>query len=131
MKKYLCTLTPLAIFAIGLFCSPALAADADDEKLTMPTILKESFVRPDYPEDARKAGAEGTVIIQVLVTKHGEVGAVTLREGIEEFPSMDRAAITAVRQWRFEPATKDGKPVDLEVDIPIQFALGDKACEKK
>ena len=44
---------------------------------------------------------------------------------------MDRAAIKAVRQWRFEPATKDGTPVDLEVDIPIKFALDGKGSKKK
>ena len=129
----LVTLAVLVMFSsIGFVAAGSVAAcAAESEDVTMPKIIPGSCVLPEYPEDARKAGIEGTVLVDVLVNKHGQVAAVKVKEGIEECPSMDRSAVSAVRQWTFEPATKDGKAIEIEVTVPIKFVLDDKKCKKE
>ncbi len=79
-------------------------------------------VAPVYPEGAREAGAEGMVIVKLTISETGRPVKAGIREssGRED---LDAAATDAVRQWIFEPGTKDGRPVESEVAIPIRFAL--------
>jgi protein TonB len=121
-------LSAVAVSAAGL--APRALADPE-ENVTMPSILPESYVAPVYPEDARKAGAEGTVLLSLVVTKKGVPKDVTLAEGVEGWPSLGKAALKAVKKWRFEPGTKDGKPVDMEIKIPVKFKLDCKPDKEK
>src|SRR5690606_1541987 len=77
---------------------------------------------PAYPDAARRAGAEGTVVLQVEVDANGRPGDITVarRSGSRE---LDRAAEQAVRSWTFEPAMRDGKPVASTVQVPVDFHL--------
>lgn len=77
-------------------------------------------VPPFYPDEARQARVEGTVIVQALVLKDGMVGDTRIAHSI---PALDAAAVTAVRQWRFKPALTKGQPVAVWVAIPVKFAL--------
>ncbi len=129
-KRQLAVVGAVAVAVIAVAGS-ASSARALEEDVTMPQIIPGSYILPEYPEDARKAGIEGTVLVDVLVNKHGQVAAVTVKEGIEECPSMDRSAVSAVRQWTFVPATKDGKAIEIEVTVPIKFVLDDKKCRKE
>jgi TonB family protein len=79
-----------------------------------------SRVAPEYPAAARKAGAEGTVIVQALVGKDGLVKDTKI---ITSIPGLDDAAEAAVRQWRFKPAEAKGQPVAVWVAIPVKFTL--------
>jgi TonB family protein len=106
---------------------PFTFALQDDEKPgeldTYPELVGETLVHPEYPEDARKAGVSGRVLLEVLVKQDGTPGDITVKEGIAGYPSLDEAAVTAVRQWKFKPATKDGKPAETTVAIPVMFRL--------
>jgi protein TonB len=93
---------------------------------TMPQLIPESIVTPAYPEDAREAGITGKVIIEAEVKPDGTPRKITVKEGIAGYPAFDQAAIEAVRQWRFTPGTRDGKPVSATVMIPLEFNLDDK-----
>jgi len=93
---------------------------------TMPQLIQDSIVRPEYPEDARKAGITGRVILETEVKPDGTPGNITVKEGIPGFPAFDEKAIEAVKQWRFKPGTRDGKPVASTVMIPMEFKLDDK-----
>ena len=95
---------------------------------TMPELLSESVIKPVYPEDARKAGISGKVVLDVVVMKDGTPGEIAVREGIEGYPSLAESAMEAVSQWRFKPATRKGEPVDMAVAIPVAFRLDD--CEE-
>ena len=64
--------------------------------------------------------------VEVTVKKDGTVGKAAIKQGIEDYPSMGKSALAAVRQWRFEPATKDREPVDLSIVVPVSFTLCDK-----
>jgi len=79
------------------------------------------YVRPIYPEGARLARTEGTVILEIVVDKQGNVTntkvLLPLANGLTE------AAITAVKQWRYDPAMLNGEPVDVYVVVTVAFSL--------
>lgn len=79
---------------------------------------------PDYPQSARWEGEEGTVLLRVLVNGSGLPEKITVARS-SGYTSLDRAAEKAVQQWRFTPGTRDGKPVAMQVEIPIRFRLTD------
>lgn len=75
---------------------------------------------PQYPSAARAAGIQATVILKIVVRADGSVGDVEVMRGDEQLNS---AAIEAVRQWRFSPATLDGEPITVFRVIRIPFRL--------
>jgi TonB family protein len=77
-------------------------------------------VKPVYPEDARAAGIEGVVILGIVI---GEDGSVIETRVIRSIPELDQAAINAVRQWQFEPTVLNGEPVEVEMNVTINFKL--------
>ena len=77
-------------------------------------------VQPTYPDLARDAGVDGTVLVQALVDKTGHVRDVRL---VKSIPMLDASAEAAVRQWVFKPALSNNKPVAVWVAVPIHFSL--------
>lgn len=75
---------------------------------------------PRYPREALRMGAGGTVRITVTVAADGSVERQALTESSGN-RHLDRAALEAVRRWRFQPATRNGQPVAAEVSVPIVF----------
>ncbi len=75
---------------------------------------------PRYPREALRMGAGGTVRITVTVAADGSVERQELTDSSGN-RHLDRAALEAVRRWRFQPATRNGKPVAAEVSVPIVF----------
>ncbi len=126
MARHGWILTLAAVLLIGGFLAAPIPvpaeggaeAPADDSTPPIPT----KQVAPVYPEGAREAGAEGMVIVKLTISETGRPVKAGIREssGRED---LDAAATDAVRQWIFEPGTKDGRPVESEVAIPIRFAL--------
>jgi len=78
--------------------------------------------KPEYPELARQAQMEGTVILRVLVNREGNVQEVILERSS---PVFDEAAEKAIRQWRFRPGILDHVPVAAWVTIPVRFVLNE------
>jgi periplasmic protein TonB len=77
-------------------------------------------VPPQYPDIAREASVDGTVLVQALVGKDGKVKDVRVQKSI---PMLDAAAQAAVRQWVFKPALSNNKPVAVWVAVPVRFTL--------
>jgi TonB family protein len=77
-------------------------------------------VTPVYPEDAQEAGIEGYVILDIVI---GEDGSVIEAGVIHSIPALDRAAIEAVTQWEFEPTLLNGEPVEIEMNVTVNFTL--------
>jgi len=77
-------------------------------------------VPPVYPAEARDAGVDGTVIVQVLI---GRDGLVLDTKIVKSIPLLDRAAADCVRQWVFKPALTKNKPIAVWVAIPVRFSL--------
>lgn len=87
--------------------------------ITPPDLLHE--IRPEYTDDARRQGLTGDVVLEIVVRRDGSVGDVTVMRGLGA--GLDRRAIEAVRQWRFSPARRHGTPVDLVVEVAVEFKL--------
>jgi periplasmic protein TonB len=87
--------------------------------ITPPSLLRE--VKPDYTEDARRRGISGDVELEIVVRSDGTVGEVRLQRGLGA--GLDQRAIDAVRQWRFSPARRFGTPVDVLVEVSVEFKL--------
>lgn len=77
-------------------------------------------VRPVYPEIARAAHVEGTVVLEAVLDKNGRVNQVRV---LTSAPLLDRAAIDAVRQWQYTPSTLHGVPVAVLMTITVTFNL--------
>ncbi len=77
---------------------------------------------PEYPSSAMRNGDQGTVMVRVEVGVDGLPTSVEVaqRSGSRD---LDRAALAAVRQWRFQPAQRDGQPVPGAVTVPIDFKM--------
>ncbi len=75
---------------------------------------------PQYPDLAREASVDGTVMVQALVGKDGKVKDTRV---VKSIPMLDAAAIAAVRQWVFKPALSNNKPVAVWVAVPVKFTL--------
>lgn len=79
---------------------------------------------PVYPPRCLRMGIEGVVRVRVLVGENGEPQEVTLGRSSGE-SALDRAAMEAVRSWRFEPARRNGVPVRAWAVVPVEFKLMD------
>ena len=79
-------------------------------------------IRPDYPENARIKGWEGTVKLQILVNTEGRVEEVRIMAS-SGYNELDQAAQRAVRSWRFSPALQKGSPVAAWATLPVVFDL--------
>ncbi|MBI3332611.1 MAG: energy transducer TonB [Candidatus Omnitrophica bacterium] len=77
---------------------------------------------PRYPWLARIQGWEGTVVLRVLVTPAGQAGSVQVARS-SGYPSLDEAALAAIRRWSFLPARKQGQAVGSPMEIPVRFQL--------
>ncbi len=77
-------------------------------------------VNPEYPELAKKAGVEGTVVVKVLVNTKGDVEKV---EVLKSHPLLDDSAVEAARQFKFKPGKQRDKYVKVWVSIPFNFTL--------
>ena len=77
-------------------------------------------VRPEYPDAARQAGIQGTVVLDALVNAEGAVTQVKTVSGPE---ALAAAATDAVRWWRYEPYPVNGQPVTVETTITVNFRL--------
>ena len=84
-----------------------------------PTLVRE--VRPTYTDDARRQRIEGDVILEIVVRSDGSVGNIKVRRSLGG--GLDQRAIDAVRQWRFNPARRHGTPVDVAVEVAVEFKL--------
>jgi TonB family protein len=80
--------------------------------------------KPIYPENARREGHEGRVVLRVLIDNQGKAKSVELNTSSGS-KALDQAAIDAIKRWRFHPAYAGDTPVDSWVNVPIDFRLTD------
>ena len=78
--------------------------------------------KPIYPQEARRKGYEGEVILKVEVLSNGRVGQVEVKKS-SGYELLDRSALATVKQWKFIPAKKGEAQIPLWVNIPIKFQL--------
>ncbi len=76
---------------------------------------------PEYSEEARKAKWQGTVVLWVIVGPDGHPRDIRIQRSLGM--GLDEKAIEAVRQWKFDPARKDGQPVAVQINVEVNFRL--------
>jgi len=76
-------------------------------------------VAPIYPSVAAQARISGTVILEATISPSGEVVNVTVLRSV---PLLDAAAVTAVRQWRYDPPRLNGTPVAVLLTVTVRFS---------
>jgi protein TonB len=77
-------------------------------------------VLPTYPTQAQQAQVQGEVVLQALIAKDGTIADLRPVSGPQV---LSEAAMKAVRQWRFKPYLVDGKPVEVQTNIRVNFNL--------
>ena len=83
---------------------------------------------PDYSEEAREAGYEGTCVLWLIVGPDGNPYDIRVARSLGL--GLDEKAIEAVRKWRFEPAQKDGGPVAVQINVELAFRLTGSESER-
>ena len=103
---------------------PARTAEAPKPQLQVPPETMQQRithrVMPDYPESARRAGLQGTVVLDAVVNAEGAVTQVKVVSGPE---ALSLAAVDAVRWWRYEPYLVNGRPATVETTVAVEFRL--------
>lgn len=100
--------------------------DDSSQSSIEPVTLPESELRalliqatdPQYPEAARASGQQGSVVLQVLIGANGAVQDAKFVQGSFVFA---RAAIDAVKQWRYKPYSMNGRAVSVQSVITLTF----------
>ena len=77
---------------------------------------------PRYPDSARRQGVEGVTTLRFIVLTNGHVGQIAVSHSAGHV-ELDRAAVDAVRTWRFEPARRGKEAVAVWVTLPVRFEL--------
>ena len=85
-----------------------------------PPTLRRS-VAPTYPEIAKKARIQGSVILEIIVDRHGRVADARVLRGVPL--GCSEAALEAVRTWRYRPARRDNRPVTVYLTVVVPFFL--------
>ena len=89
--------------------------------VTAPKVIYEA--KPRYTADAMRARIEGTVEVQAVVEATGDVSDVRVVRSRDKENGLDDRAVQAVKEWRFKPATKDGKALPVLVKIELTFKV--------
>lgn len=115
----------LATRALVFVCLMAVSIAADDRvyepggDVKAPKLVH--YVEPDFSPSSKEAYVEGTVKISTVVTTDGTASESHVVTGLTA--DEDRAALDALKQWKFAPGTKSGTPVKVKVTIQIDFHL--------
>lgn len=105
--------------------------NADAEKTTRAVVGQNgvsapsirSKRKPDYPEHAQLARIQSKVILRAVITSDGKVADLFVLRCSAPYVSFEEYALEAVSDWRYEPAVKDGVPVEVEFTITVNYSL--------
>ena len=116
------TLQATAIEAIAIDSGPAEVA-VDSGPLAAAQLRYARAPAPSYPRAEARAGIEGTVLLKVLVDVDGSPLEVSLEKSSGNRALDAQARSQVLRHWRFEPAMRNGRPVQAYGLVPIEFSL--------
>ena len=96
------------------------SATAPAAPLSEPTPLPGQTPAPRYPAASLRRGETGTVLVRATIGVDGRPRRIEVARSSGS-RRLDRAAEDAIRRWRFQPAIRDGQPVEADVNVPIEF----------
>ena len=91
--------------------------------VSFPELIPESKIDPEYPETARRAQLEGSVILQAVIVRDGTVEEIRVLRCSTPGVGFEQAAVDAVRIWRYRPAEQNGRRVDVYFTVKVDFVL--------
>ena len=100
---------------------PAAASISRETASRLPRLIRD--VKPKYTSDAMRAKIQGTVLMQCVVRPDGSVTDIQVVRSLDPMFGLDQEAINAARQWKFQPGTRMGQPVAVQITIELQFTL--------
>jgi TonB family protein len=115
----------LLFVTLLLPANPLLQAQTDDKVYTSKDgiVLPKTThsVEPGYTDEAQAQGIMGDVTVSLEIGKDGKPRNIKIVQGLD--PGLDKNAVAALSEWRFDPGTKDGHPVITAATIRISFRL--------
>lgn len=101
---------------------PAVAPAAPSAPAAAPAASPSyrSLSAPEYPAEAKAAGIEGTTLLRLGIDASGRVRTIDI-DVSSGHSALDGAASDAVERWTFNPATSDGRAIDSQIRVPVQF----------
>lgn len=91
-------------------------------EVIIPTPIRR--ITPVYPEKCKKEGIEGTVVLEIKIDEEGNVIDAKILKSVH--PNIDKAAMEAIKKWKYKPVLKDGKPAPVVFAVTINFWLRDE-----
>jgi TonB family protein len=85
---------------------------------------------PPYPESARQAGAEGFVDVAFTILRDGRVGWIRILKAQPQ-GFFEPATLDGIRDWRFEPARREGQPVECRIQTRVRYTLADTVAARR
>jgi TonB family protein len=105
---------------------PAGKAALEDATVTPPRVLYHPD--PEYPQEARRAKNQGTCILSLTIGTDGLPHDIKVVRGLGM--GLDESAVATARTWRYQPARKDGKPVEVQSEVRVAFRLHGEDADK-
>jgi len=112
---------PIPASAAASVAEPTRSLVAEERQPTVDASFRGNRI-PDYPQMSRRLGEQGAVVLRVMISPDGRAGEIQLSKS-SGYSRLDRAAIEAVREWRFVPALKGGRPVAAWYEWRWEFRL--------
>ncbi|MGO1072612.1 energy transducer TonB [Lysobacter sp. CA199] len=113
---------PMAL-AVGLIATTLAACGprpADEPVIPSTPLRAVNTPPPDYPAEIGCDQIGGKVVLQLTVGAEGKPTKVNVLTS-SKTPALDDAAVKGVQRWRFEAATRNGKPVATDIQVPVTF----------
>ncbi len=86
--------------------------------VTAPKLIHQK--KPEYPPEAREKGIQGEVVLHATIDKDGNVTDISVISGP---PLLLKAAIDAVKKWKYKPALRGSQPIEITMTISVEFKL--------
>ena len=80
-----------------------------------------SMPQPEYTDEARRKKINGTVLLSIVVGTDGNVREAEVTKSLDK--GLDKQSVKTVKAWTFQPATKDGQPVPVRMDVEVTFRI--------
>jgi TonB family protein len=92
---------------------------AGENGITAPKAI--SMPQPEYTDQARRKKINGTVLLSLVVAADGSVSDPVVTRSLDK--GLDKQALETVKTWKFQPATRDGQPVAVRIDVEVSFRI--------
>lgn len=114
----------LTLLCLSLLFGPAATPAAGQAPLRISSVVMQNkvthMVPPQYPEAARKKGIQGDVHVDVVIARNGSVKSAKPIDGQKD---LAKAAVKAVKQWKYAPTELNGTTVEVETTVLLGFHL--------